>query len=129
MVALQAAAAKAREIGTPQCIAVVDRGGHLLAFLRMDGAKVMSQYFATQKAVTAASSAAPSGELTEPLAARLATATQGRFTNLRGGLPILVESQVIGAIGVGYGSAEQDLIVARAGIDALLAALDGRAPG
>lgn len=129
MVALQAASAKAREIGTPQCIAVVDRGGHLLAFLRMDGAKVLSQYSATQKAATAASSAAPSGELPEPLAAGLAAATQGRFTNLRGGLPILVEGRVIGAIGVGSGTAEQDLIVARAGIDALLAALDGQASG
>jgi glc operon protein GlcG len=125
MVALQAAAAKAREIGTPQCIAVVDRGGHLLAFLRMDGAKVLSQYSATQKAVTAASSAAPSGELPEPLAA----GPQGRFTNLRGGLPILVEGRVIGAIGVGSGTAEQDLIVARAGIDALMASLDGMEPG
>ena len=129
MVALQAAAAKAREIGTPQCIAVVDRGGHLLAFLRMDGAKVLSQYSATQKAGTAASSAAPSGELPEPLAAGLAAATQGRFTNLRGGLPILVEGRLLGAIGVGSGTAEQDLIVARAGIDALLAALDGQASG
>jgi uncharacterized protein GlcG (DUF336 family) len=129
MVALQAAAAKAREIGTPQCIAVVDRGGHLLAFLRMDGAKVLSQYSATQKAATAASSATPSGELPEPLAAGLAAATQGRFTNLRGGLPILLEGHLVGAIGVGSGTAEQDLIVARAGIDALLAALDGRNPG
>ena len=129
LVVLQAAAAAAREIGTPQCIAVVDRGGHLLAFLRMDGAKVLSQYSATQKAATAASSAAPSGEVAEPLAAGLAAATQGRFTNLRGGLPILVEGRVIGAIGVGSGTAEQDLIVARAGIDALLAALDGMEPG
>lgn len=129
MVALQAAAAKAREIGTPQCIAVVDRGGHLLAFLRMDGAKVLSQYSATQKAATAASSAAPSGEVAEPLAAGLAAATQGRFTNLRGGLPILLEGHLVGAIGVGSGTAEQDLIVARAGIDALLASLDGRKPG
>lgn len=129
LVVLQAAAAAAREIGTPQCIAVVDRGGHLLAFLRMDGAKVLSQYSATQKAATAASSAAPSGEVAEPLAAGLAAATQGRFTNLRGGLPILLEGHLVGAIGVGSGTAEQDLIVARAGIDALLAALDGRKPG
>lgn len=129
LVVLQAAAAAAREIGTPQCIAVVDRGGHLLAFLRMDGAKVLSQYSAAQKAATAASSAAPSGEVAEPLAAGLAAATQGRFTNLRGGLPILLEGHLVGAIGVGSGTAEQDLIVARAGIDALLASLNGRKPG
>jgi uncharacterized protein GlcG (DUF336 family) len=40
-----------------------------------------------------------------------------------------LEGHLVGAIGVGSGTAEQDLIVARAGIDALLAALDGRAPG
>ena len=129
LIVLQAAMAKAQEIGVPQCIAIVDRGGHLLTFLRMDGAKVLSQWSATQKAVTAASSATPSGELAEPLAAGLVAATQGRFTNLRGGLPIMVQGCLVGAIGVGSGTAEQDLIVARAGIDALLAALDGRKPG
>ena len=59
----------------------------------------------------------------EPLAAGLVAATQGRFTNLRGGLPILVQGCLVGAIGVGSGTAEQDLIVAQAGIDALLANL------
>jgi len=78
--------------------------------------------------VTRPHRAAPSGEVAEPLAAGLAAATQGRFTNLRGGLPILVEGRLVGAIGVGSGTAEQDLIVARAGIDALLASLDGREP-
>ena len=58
---LQEARAKAREIGITQCIAIVDRGGHLLAFLRMDGAKVLSQRSAIQKAATAASTAAPCG--------------------------------------------------------------------
>ena len=128
-VVLQAAAAKARQIGTPQCIAVVDRGGHLLTFLRMDGAKILSQYSAIQKAATVASSATPSGELPEPLAANLAAATQGRFTNLRGGLPLLVNGQFVGAIGVGSGTAEQDLIVARAGIEALLAVSEEPKPG
>ncbi|MFM2079614.1 MAG: hypothetical protein RLZZ124_1195 [Cyanobacteriota bacterium] len=123
LVVLHAATAKAREIGIPQCIAIVDRGGHLLAFLRMDGAKVLSQGSATQKAVTAASSAAPSGGLPEPLATGLAAATQGRFTNLRGGLPIVVGGRVVGAIGVGSGTADQDVEVAQAGIDALLSAL------
>ena len=69
---LQAATAKAREIGIPQCIAIVDRGGHLLAFMRMDGAKVLSQWSAIQKAATAGSSAAPSGELGGHLADRRA---------------------------------------------------------
>ena len=127
LLVLQAATAKAREIGVPQCIAIVDRGGHLLAFPRMDGAKVLSQWSATQKAVTAASSAAPSGELAEPLAAGLAAATQGRFTNLRGGLPIMVQGSLVGqSAGCGWGRSvigwgvglSLELAVARAGGDA-----------
>jgi len=43
--------------------AVVDTGGNLLIFARMDGAKVLSQLFATQKAITAASSRVPTGGL------------------------------------------------------------------
>ena len=44
---LEAAIAKATEMQVPQCIAVVDAGGNLLAFARMDGAKVLSQHTAT----------------------------------------------------------------------------------
>ena len=49
---VEAAIAKAEEIQAPQCIAVVDAGGNLLAFVRMDGAKVLSQHTATQRATT-----------------------------------------------------------------------------
>src|SRR5204863_110492 len=58
---VQAAIAKAEAMGVPQCIAVVDDGGHLLAFGRMDGAKFLSIDSSTRKAVTAASSRAPTG--------------------------------------------------------------------
>lgn len=116
---LDAAVAKAAAMGVPQCIAVVDPGGNLLAFVRMDGAKVLSQHSATRKAITAASSRAATGGVDEALAAKLALATGGRVTNLRGGLPIVVEGQVIGAIGVGSGTGEQDVAVAEAGIAAL----------
>ncbi len=54
--ALQGAISKAEAMGVPQCIAVVDPGGHLLAFARMDGAKTLSIDSATAKAVTAAPS-------------------------------------------------------------------------
>ena len=72
---LEGAVAKALEIGVPQCIAVVDAGGNLLAFVRMDGAKVLSQRSATRKAVTAASSRAASGGMPEEIGAKLAVAT------------------------------------------------------
>lgn len=123
LVVLQGCIAKAQEIGIPQCIAIVDRGGNLLAFLRMDGARLLSQFSATQKAVTAASSGTPTGGLPLEMAAALAAASQGRVTNLLGGLPILSGGHVVGAVGVGSGTGEQDVIVARAGIAALQAAL------
>jgi len=116
---LQGAVAKATAMGVPQCIAVVDPGGNLLAFVRMDGAKVLSQISATQKAVTAASSRAATGGAAEDLALKLALATDGRVTNLKGGLPIVVDGQCVGAIGVGSGTGEQDVAVAEAGIAAL----------
>lgn len=116
---LEAAVAKATEIGVPQCIAVVDTGGNLLAFVRMDGAKVLSQRSATRKAVTAASSRAASGGMPEDLGAKLAVATDGQLINVRGGLPIVVDGHVVGAIGVGSGTQDQDVAVAEAGLAAL----------
>lgn len=118
---LEAAVAKATDIGVPQCVAVVDAGGNLLAFVRMDGAKVLSQRSATRKAVTAASSRAATGGVPEDLAAKLVSATGGWLTNLKGGLPIVVGGHVIGAIGVGSGTGEQDVTVAEAGLAALRA--------
>lgn len=126
LIVLQGCIAKALEIGIPQCIAIVDRGGNLLAFLRMDGAKVLSQFSATQKAITAASSGAPSGALPGEIAAALAAATQGRMTNLKGGLPILIQGQLVGAVGVGSGTGEEDVIVASSGIESLQAALENQ---
>src|SRR5215468_1257359 len=92
---VEAAIAKAEEIQAPQCIAVVDAGGNLLAFVRMDGAKVLSQLSAMQKAITAASSRAATGGAAEDLALKLALATGGQVTNLKGGLPIVVGGHVV----------------------------------
>jgi uncharacterized protein GlcG (DUF336 family) len=119
---LEAAVKKGAEIEAPQCIAVTDDGGHLLAFARMDGAKVLSIDSALAKARTAASSRRPTGDLSEELERRLAFATRGKATNLVGGLPIVVNGYVIGAIGVGSGTGEQDVEVARAGVASLAGA-------
>jgi uncharacterized protein GlcG (DUF336 family) len=121
---LAAAVRRAEEMGVPQCIAVTDDGGHLLAFARMDGAKVLSIDSSTAKARTAASGRVPTGRLADELARSLAFATQGKLTNLPGGLPIVLEGHVIGAIGVGSGTGEQDVEVATAGIAALAGAKD-----
>jgi uncharacterized protein GlcG (DUF336 family) len=119
MTVLQGAVAKAEAMGVPQCIAVVDAGGNLMAFARMDDAKVLSQVSATTKARTAASSRTPTGGIAPDNELKLALATDGRLTNLKGGIPIVVGGEVVGAVGVGSGTGDQDIEVARAGLAAL----------
>ena len=119
---INAAIAKAVEINVPQCITVTDEGGRLLAFVRMDGAKFLSIESSRNKAITAASARVPTGGVGADVELKLAHATSGQLTNLKGGLPIVVEDMVIGAIGVGSGTGEQDLEVAKVGVAALAGA-------
>jgi uncharacterized protein GlcG (DUF336 family) len=120
---LSAAIDAARQIGVPQCVAIVDEGCNLLAFIRMDGARVLSIESATRKAMTAATTGAPTGAIAAERAGALAAATDGRMTNLKGGLPIRVDGHVVGGIGVGSGTGEQDLEVAEAAVAAFTAGL------
>src|ERR1700742_534635 len=115
---VQAAVAKATEMGVPECISVVDPGGHLLAFARMDGAFVQSIDSSLVKAMTAASYSEPTGNIEAGIDLKLAIATQGKRVNLPGGLPIIVDGHTVGGIGVGSGTGAQDLEVARAAIRA-----------
>jgi glc operon protein GlcG len=119
---LHAAIDKAKEIGVPECIAVVDAGGHLLAFARMDGAFVQSIDTALMKAMTAASYGVPTGHIEAGVDLKLAIATQGKRINLPGGLPVVVDGHCIGGIGVGSGTGEQDRQVAAAALRALTGA-------
>jgi glc operon protein GlcG len=130
-----AARQKAAALGVKANIAVVDDGGHLLAFARMDGARPASAYTAQTKAVTAATFRQETGTLPprgEPdLLLNLslqnaAAASGGKLTTLKGGVPVVIDGQVVGAVGVGGGSGEQDAEVARAGIQALLDELQGK---
>jgi glc operon protein GlcG len=116
---LNAAMAKAAEIGVPECISIVDTGGHLLAFARMDGAFVQSIDSSLMKAMTAASYGEPTGNIAAGIDLKLAIATQGKRINLPGGLPIVINGHVVGGIGVGSGTGEQDRIVAEAALGAL----------
>ena len=116
---LNAAMAKAAEMGVPQCISVVDAGGHLLAFSRMDGAFVLSIDSSLMKAMTAASYGEPTGHIPEGVDLKLAIATQGKRVNLPGGLPIVVDGHLVGGIGVGSGAGHEDLEVANAGLSAI----------
>ncbi len=116
---IEAAVAKATAMGVPQCIAVVDDGGNLLAFLRMDGSKFLSVDSAIRKAITAVSGRAPTGNVSADIDMKLALATSGRLVNLKGGVPIVIDHMVIGGIGIGSGTGDQDLDVAKAGLAAI----------
>lgn len=117
LVLLYAAVAHAEKMGVPQCIAIVDEGCNLLAFVRMDGARVLSIRSSQRKAMTAATTGKPTGELDADIELKLAVVTDGNMVNLKGGLPIMTEGQVIGGIGVGSGRGEQDLEVAKVALD------------
>lgn len=121
---LAAAEAKAREINVPQNIAVFDEGGHLLAFARMDGAKLSSVEVALTKGRAAAlrraaSGPSPANQPSVLLSIGLALATDGKLTCIRGGLPLMVGGQCVGGIGVSAGTEDQDVQVAQAGVDEL----------
>lgn len=129
---LEAAKKKAEAMGLKVNVAIVDDGGHLLLFGRMDGARPASGYTAMTKATTAATfrqSTGPVPAKGEPdviLSLSLpaaAASSGGKGTALKGGVPIVISGQVVGAVGVGGGTGEQDAEVAKAGIDALLAEL------
>ncbi len=120
---MEAARAHAISISVPQVIIVVDASGRMLASCRMQGAKFLSIETATAKAVTAASIRAPTGNTPADFGMMLGVTTQGGFTNLKGGLPVIIDGQLAGAIGVGSGAPDEDIAVAQAGIDALMQAL------
>ncbi|MDA0261902.1 MAG: heme-binding protein [Proteobacteria bacterium] len=113
---LNAAVAKAAENQTPMCIAVVDDGANLLAFVRMDGAKIHSIETAIAKARTAVSTRTQTGGIPYELSTKLVMASGGRYTNLNAGLPIIVDGHVIGGIGAGSGTGAEDLEVTKAAV-------------
>ena len=101
-------------------IAVVDDGGHPLALERLDGAAAISAYIATEKARTAALGRRESKGYEDMVnGGRHAFLSVPLLTSLEGGVPIIVEGQVIGAVGVSGVKAEQDAQVAKAGAQCL----------
>jgi uncharacterized protein GlcG (DUF336 family) len=113
---------KSKEIGVKSCIAVLDSGGNLKSFTRMDDAWVGSIDIAIKKAKTACYFAMPSGEIGKlsvpgsPLYG-IEHSNDGLIT-FPGGLPIVdQEGILIGAIGVSGDTVENDHMVAQAGVN------------
>ena len=101
-------------------IAVVDDGGHPLALERMDGCAPASAYIAVEKARTSALGRKETRDYEEMVnGGRTAFVTAPLLTSLEGGVPLRVEGQVVGAIGVSGVKSEQDAQVAKAGAAAL----------
>jgi glc operon protein GlcG len=120
---LQAAVAKAREIGVPMAVAVVDAGGHLLAFVRMDGAGWATGRIALAMAETSAAFRSE-GKRLKPFATDRwfnSIAVAGGQPPLPGdaGIPIVINGRFEGAIGVSGGSGAQDRLCAAAGLATL----------
>jgi uncharacterized protein GlcG (DUF336 family) len=115
---LAAGLAKADEIGQPMNIAVVDAGGHLLAFGRQDGAIRASIDISQRKALTSVLMNARTAalmELVQPGAELYGLEqTAGGMVAFGGGVPIYRDSELVGAVGVSAGSVEQDVTVAEA---------------
>jgi uncharacterized protein GlcG (DUF336 family) len=120
---LEAAQAKAAQIGVPMNVAVVDEGGNLVAFARMDDAWLGSIDIAQSKAYTARAFDMPTKDLA-PLAQPgaplygIEAGNGGRLIVFAGGIPLVSGGRVVGAIGVSGGSVEQDQEVAEAGVAA-----------
>ena len=122
---IDAAAKKAAEIGQPMDIAVVDAGGNLKAQVRMDGANIGSITIAINKAYTSIAFQCETGDLQEVTRPHgpiygLNDAHGGRLVVFPGGIPLVRDGSIVGAIGVSTGTVEQDQEVASAGAAAYL---------
>jgi len=119
---LAAARGEAQRHGWAVSIALVDDGGHPLGLVRLDGASPSSAYLATEKARTAALGRRES-KLYEDMinGGRVAFLSAPISATLEGGVPILVNGQCVGALGVSGVKSDQDAQVAKAGAARLAA--------
>jgi uncharacterized protein GlcG (DUF336 family) len=121
---LSAAEAKAASLEVAYNVAVVDAGGHLMAFLRQDGALIGSIDLAIGKATAA--------RLFDRTTARLAELAQpgeplfgiqesnaGKVIIFGGGIPVVLDGHIVGAVGASAGTVEQDIAVAEAAVAVL----------
>ena len=117
-----AAIAKAEELGCKQNVAVVDDGGNLKAFGRMDGAPLLGVEGCQRKAFTSLFGVGTQdlySAIKDDQSLVVGLSHFSRATMVGGGLPIVVDGEVIGGIGVGGGTVDEDVACSQAGLDAL----------
>lgn len=123
---IRAGIARATEISSPSTICVVDPGGTVIAQARMDGASLSSVELAYNKAFTSVSTRLATSFITTIAQPGrdfygIANGLGGRAIIFPGGVPILVDGHVVGAVGASGGNGVQDEDVARAAADGLTA--------
>jgi glc operon protein GlcG len=115
-----AAEAEAKKNNWNVCIAILDDGGHLLHAIRMDGATPANARIAVEKARTSAETRRSSAMWEERIkAGRLSMLRMPGVLPVQGGLPIVIDGECIGAVGVSGVQSHEDEQIAKAGIDAL----------
>ena len=115
---LDAACAKAEQLGVAVNVSVVDEGANLKGFVRMDGAPLLSSGISQNKAYSAAAFGIPTSEW-YPIIEKEPALLHGivhtdRLTVFEGGIPLYINNQLAGGVGVSGGSAEQDGMIAAA---------------
>ncbi|WP_145038165.1 heme-binding protein [Paenibacillus sp. Y412MC10] len=120
---LETAEHQARQLGLNSDVAIVDEGGNLIAFHRMDNARIAGIDIAIGKAWTSVAMQMPTANLAQsalPGGATFGinTTNQGRVVILGGGIPLVHEGRVVGGIGVSGGTSAQDIDVANAAVQA-----------
>jgi uncharacterized protein GlcG (DUF336 family) len=115
-----AALAEAQRNKRIDAIAILDDGGHLLHFVRMDGATPANAAIAVEKGRTAAMTRRTSGSWQERIKSRPEMLKMPGILPVQGGVPILVDGGCVGGVGVSGVQSHEDEQIAKAGIDALL---------
>ena len=118
--AAAAAIAEGRKNGWTVAAAVVDTGGSLVYFERIDGTQNGSSHVAVEKARSSVAFKRPTKAFEDAIVGgRTAVLGLPGAVPLEGGLPILADGKIVGAIGVSGGTSQQDGVCAKAGVDAL----------
>jgi uncharacterized protein GlcG (DUF336 family) len=120
---LAAARTASADLGVPMSVAVMDPAGHLLAFVRMDGAPWVSADVAQGKAWTSAAYGMPSAGQKDKMgpmpifSTAITTMTHGRFTPQTGAVPVYRDGTLLGAVGASGGTGDQDEQVSRTAVE------------
>lgn len=121
---IEVAEQKARQMGLSSNIAIVDEGANLIAFHRMDGARIAGIDISQNKAWTSVAMQMPTANLAQSAlpgapSFGINTTNHGKLVILGGGIPFVINDKIIGGIGVSGGTSAQDSEVANAAVYAL----------